>query len=128
MRPNSSCWNFIIYKYKGGKAKKQFETSGYGLEKIQFYKKTKTLKIRFRGHGHETFDYYRLKKGEYEGIVMKYRNSVAGGAEENTPWMYYTIDNKGPGVEISKSDFNGKLKGLLKGKTISTNAWKWKQM
>ena len=59
---------------------------------------------------------------------MKYRNSVAGGAEENTPWMYYTIDNKGPGVEISKSDFNGKLKGLLKGKTISTNAWKWKQM
>lgn len=112
---------FYIFQAKNGKVKCILKTVEYGLERIAYYKKSKSLTMSMYGHGGESHTYYRFKSGKYKCSASKSRQSVKGGNMENGPWYYYN----GSGKSISKSSFNKKTAGMKKGKARSTKATGW---
>ena len=111
-----------IFQAKGSKVKCILKTTEYGLERITFYKKSKSLVMSMYGHGGESHSYYKFKSGKYKCYGTKSRQSVKGGNMNNGPWYYYN----GSGKTTSKAAFNKKTKGLKKGKARVTKTVSWK--
>ena len=112
--------SYGIYQVKKGKIKCILSTLDYGVSRMSFYKKTKSLITYQAGHGGESYSYYKLKKGKYKMIAWKGRQAIAGGNLENGPWSYQA-DSK----EVSKATFNKKIKGMKRGKARTTKTEKW---
>ena len=111
-----------IFQAKGSKAKCILKTTEYGLERISFYKKSKSLVMSMYGHGGESHSYYKFKTGKYKCLGTKSRQSVKGGNLNNGPWYYYN----GSGKNTSKAAFTKTIKGLEKGKAKFTKTSSWK--
>ena len=110
-----------IFQVKKGKIKCILRTDSYGLAKITFYKSSKSLVMSQYGHGGESYSYFKFKSGKYKSVASKARQSTKGGSVENGPWYYYGSSQK----TISKSSFNKKIKGMVKGKAKTTKLDKW---
>ena len=102
---------FAIYKYANKKVKKILYTEEYGLERLYFYKKSKSLILYGAGHGGEWYSYFTMKSGKYKFLAGRSRMSVNGGSMENGPWSYYKKTKT-----IKKSAFNKAVKKVKKGK------------
>ena len=116
---------FRIYTYKNGKAKLIGSEQIYGLAKIIYYKKTKSLVVWSAGHGNEVYRYFKYSKGKYKPAAIKCRISTKGGSWYNGSWQYY----KGNFTSsITSAKFKKLVKTIRKG-TASKNFYsynKWK--
>ena len=109
---------FAIYKYANKKVKKILYTEEYGLERLYFYKKSKSLILYGAGHGGEWYSYFTMKSGKYKFLAGRSRMSINGGSMENGPWSYYKKTKT-----IKKSAFNKLVKKVKKGKRKTIKMW-----
>ena len=116
-----SMYGLDIFQVKNGKIKCILRTDSYGLAKISYYKSSKSLIMNQLGHGGESYSCFKFRNGKFKSIASKARQSIKGGSVENGPWYYYGSSQN----TISKSSFNKKIKGMIKGKAKITKPDKW---
>ena len=109
---------FRIYKYSGKKLKRIMSISEYGLSRLYYYKKSKSLILYGSGHGAEWYSYFTMKNGKYKHLAQRTRNAIKGGGMEDGPWYYskYTKD-------LTKSEFKKLVKNVKKGKSKKIKLW-----
>ncbi len=119
-----SAFAFQVYAYNNGAADLILDTTVSGLYKCIFYKSAGSLLLYARGHGGESYTYYKLKKsGTYTPKAYRARKSVSGGSSENGPWYYYKLTTSGQTI-ITQKKFNKIVASLQTGKKSSSKAWK----
>ena len=101
---------------------KLLETTGYGLEKIICYKESESLVLYFSGHGHESYDYYRMEGGEYEYVASKGRQMADDGNESDESWIYWSDS-----AQTSESDFYDTIEGMEDGQATEVNYDEWQE-
>lgn len=101
---------------------KLLETTGYGLEKILCYKESESLVLYFAGHGHESYDYFRMEDGGYEYVASKGREMTEDGDESDESWVYWSDS-----AEISESDFYDIIAGMEDGQVTEVNYNDWQE-
>lgn len=109
---------FRVYKYTGGKVKRILYMEEYGLIRLYYYKKSKSLIMYGAGHGGEWYAYFTMKSGKYKFLAQRSRTAFAGGGMENGPW-YYSNGAK----ELTKSKFNKLIKHVKKGTRKKIKLW-----
>lgn len=84
----------------------------YGFDKLSAYEKSKSMIVYSRGHGGETYSYYRLSNGKYVFTASKSRQSVNGGGVKNGKYGYNASQYK----TITKKKFDNLTKNFTRGK------------
>lgn len=116
---------FDIYTVRKGKISQIGACGDYGLSKVYYYRKTKSILIYGFGHGGESINYYKQKKGKFVYVADQARTSYAGGGSKEGTWAYY---EQTPEMvkQLTKKQFNKKISGIKKGKRIVWNVYEWK--
>ena len=102
---------FKIYTCKSGKLKCIYDGGEYGLGKLLFYKKTKTLIMKTEGHGGQSVSYYKYNGKKFKEVASAGRH-MNDYSEEYSDWGYTDMRSY---EEIGKSEFNSIVKPLKKG-------------
>lgn len=115
---------YLIYTAtnKSHDLEKLLETTGYGLETITCYNESESLVFYYAGHGHESYDYYRMEDGKYEYVASKGRQMTDDDNESDDTWVYWADS-----ADLSESEFYDMTGGMEAGEAKVVDCVGWQK-